>query len=158
MGQPPPSSSCIQARDAIVDTVRAIRAIARRTLEEQGFHLPTAILHTMEGVLPLVLSFKNDAQKKALAEFVKDEAVRRHAFAVTTVTCARVLDSRTGEEQEMLVLATAIQGGAPYVVVQPFVRDQNRAVTAVGAVIDGDEAAMPGQMMIIPDWDEEVCH
>jgi hypothetical protein len=37
-------------------------------------------------------------------------------------------------------------------------RDQDRSIKGFGAVIDGDEAAMPGQMMIIPNWDEEVCH
>jgi hypothetical protein len=151
-------SLAMYARDAIVEAVRAMVPVARRTLEEYGSHLPTAVLHTLEGMVPIVLPFKNDHQKKALIQYVKAEAIRRHAFAVTTVTHARVVDSRTGEEGEALVLATAIQRGAPYVVVQPFTRDRDRSIEAFGTVIDGDEAAMPGQMMIIPDWDEEVCH
>ena len=143
---------------SVILTVKEILSISKRTLLDEGTHLPTAVLHTMEGMFPIVLPFKNQEQKAALVEFVKKQALERHAFAVTTVTCARVVDSRTGEEEESLVLTTAIQGGRPHVVVQPYVRGPDRSVTGFGDAEEGDAAAMPGQMMIIPDWEEEVCH
>lgn len=143
---------------SVVGTVRQILAVARSTLQQHGTHLPTAVLHTLEGVLPIVLPFKNDEQKRALVEYVKKEAIERHAFAVTTITCARVVDSRTGSESEALVLATAIQGGGPYTVVQHFSRHSDRSIGLFGELTEGDEAAMPGQMIIFPDWQEEVGH
>ncbi len=125
---------------------------------EHGTHLPTAILHTIEGAVPIVLPFKNNEQKRELVEFVKKQAVLRQAFAVTTVTCARIVDSRTGREQESLVLSTAIQGGRPHFMVQNFMRGPDREVIGFGEPQEGDLAAMPGQMMIIPQWHEEVSH
>jgi len=148
----------VEVHEAIVAAVREILPIAQATLRDHGTHLPTAVLHTMEGLLPIVLPFKDDYQKSALVDYVKKEAVELHAFAVTTVTCARILDSRTGEEEEALVLATVIQGGAPHVVVQRFFRGDDRSVTAFGDAVEDDLAAMPGQMMIFPEWHDEVCH
>lgn len=152
-------SSIIIAVDSLIaDRVRKIATIARRNLREQGTHLPTAIVHTMEDMLPIVLPFKNDDQKKALVEYVKDQALRRHAFAITTVTCARLVDSRTGQEEETLVLATTIQGGAPYIAVQSFSRGPTDVVEDFGELVEGDRAAGPGQMMIFADWEGETRH
>lgn len=148
----------IDVYQSIVETVRQLLEIARSTLEQDGSHLPTVVLHTVEGMIPIVLPFKDDDQKKALVNYVKKEAVERHAFAVTTITSARIIDPRTGVEQECLVLATSVQGGRVYVVVQHFSRDKDLGVIDFGEVIEGEDAAMPGQMVIFPDWDEEVCH
>ena len=90
--------------------------------------------------------------------YVKQQALEKHAYAVTTVTCARVIDSRTGEEQESLVLATSIQGGSPHVVTQCFTRGPDRRVIAFSDPEEGDRAAMPGQMFIIPTWNDQIGH
>ncbi len=148
----------IIAHDFIFETVRQICLIARQTLLDQGSHLPTAVLHTMEGMHAIVLPFKDAGQKRALVDFVKEQALMRHAYAVTTVTCARVVDSRTGEEEESLVVATSIQGGRPHFVVQRYLRGPDRHVIAFDEVEEGDLAAMPGQMMIVPPWQDEVRH
>ncbi len=138
--------------------IREILKIARVTLIESGTHLPTAILHTMDGMFPIVMPFKNEHQKKALVDHVRDAALEKGAFAVTTVTCARVEDPRTGAVEESLVLTTAIQGGAPYVVTQSYERDAQRRVVGFGEITEGDHAALPGQMMIIPSWGKETRH
>ena len=143
---------------SVIDAAREILSVARKTILEEGTHLPTAVLHTMDGMFPILLPFKNNEQKGALVEFVKQQAIERHAFAVTMVTCGRIVDSRTGEEEESLVLATSIQGGRPHLIVQSYLRGPDRHVIAFGDVKEGDLAAMPGQMMIIPPWDEEVSH
>jgi len=148
----------IDLNSLIAETVRVILGIARRTLQEEGSHLPTAILHTMRGMMPIVLPFKNDEQKRALVKQVKKQALEKGAYAVTTITCGRIVDSRTGQEQESLIVATAIQRGRPHMVVQPYSRDADRRVVGFGETIEGERAAMPGQMMILPDWDEEVSH
>jgi hypothetical protein len=148
----------IDLNSLIDETVRVLLRIACRTLQEEGSHLPTAILHTMGGMIPIVLPFKNDQQRRALVEQVKKQALAKAAYAVTTITCGRIVDSRTGREQESLILATSIQRGRPHVVVQPFARDADRRVTGFGEAIEGERAAMPGQMMILPDWDKEVWH
>jgi hypothetical protein len=148
----------VAVEESITEAVRSILSIARATLVEQGTHLPTAILHTLEGMFPIILPFKDDEQKRSLVAYVKGQALERHAYAVTTVTCAQVVDSRTGEHDEVLVVATAIQGGRPYVVVQHFSRDSDRIVRDFGEMVEGEDAAMPGQMLIFPDWDEEVKH
>jgi len=152
------AETILHAREAIDQAVETILSIARRTLREQGTHLPTAILHLMDGMLPIVLPFKSEDQRKAIVEYVRAEALRRHAFAVTTVTCARIVDSRSRHEEEALVLTTSIQGGPPHVVIQPFLRNADRSVASFGEVTEGDRAAMPGQMAIFPDWDEETRH
>ena len=152
------STSIMAVEAAVVESVRKILPIARATLQQQGTHLPTAILHTLEGLLPIVLPFKDDEQKRALVAYVKRQAIERHAFAVTVVTCARVVDSRANDEEEALVLATSVQGGAPYSVTQRFWRNDDRSVSRFGEVVEGEEAAVPGQMMILPDWSEEVRH
>jgi hypothetical protein len=146
------------AHQSVIKSVHAVLSIARETLLREGSHLPTAILHTLEGLFPIVLPFKDDDQKKALMEVVKKQAIEQHAFAVTAITCGRIIDSRTGEEEESLVIATAIQGGSPHVIVQSYVRGPDRRVIAFGDVTEGDAAAMPGQMMIVPPWEEETRH
>jgi hypothetical protein len=148
----------IDLYEMIVGHVREMLPIARLTLEEQGTHLPTAILHTETGMLPMVLPFKDDEQRRALTEHVKRKALEKSAYAVTTVTCARIVDARTSEEHESLVLATCIHRGRPYFVAQSFVRGPDRRVVSFGEVLEGDEAAMPGQMMIIPEWQEETAN
>jgi hypothetical protein len=148
----------IDANQAIIETVRDLLVIARSTLEQYGSHLPTAVIHTVEGIIPIVLPFEDDAQKKILMNYVKKEAVERHSYAVTTITSARIVDSRTGHEQECLVLTTAVQGGRSYVVVQHFSRKEDQNAIDFGEVIEGEDAHMPGQMTIFPDWDHEVCH
>lgn len=146
------------AETSINEAIRKIVRIACKTLRQEGTHIPTAVLHTLEGVYPIVLPFKNDEQRRALVDFVKTQALEKHAFAVTTVTCAKVVDSRTKEEREVLVIATTVQGGKPRVAVQPFTRNADKAIDGFGALIEGEEAAMPGQMMIFPDWEEETRH
>jgi hypothetical protein len=148
----------IAAEETVIEAVRAILPIARQTLLQDGSHLPTALLHTFDGILPYVLPFKDDEEKKALTKYVRELALEKHAYAVTMVTCARVIDSRTGEEKESLVLATSIQGGSPHVLTQGFTRGPDRRVVAFAEPEEGDHAALPGQMFIIPTWDDEIGH
>jgi hypothetical protein len=110
--------------ESIMDAIQQILEIARFTLEEQGDHLPTAVLHTWDGMFPIVLPFEDDAQKRNLVDYVKKQAAEKQAFAVTTITLARIVDFRTHEDEECLVVATAIQPGRPYVVVQRFARGE----------------------------------
>ena len=151
-------SGMIEVEQAVKDTVSEIMAIARGALLDQGTFLPTAVVHTKDGLFPLLLPFKNEKQKKALVDMVKKEAVRLHAYAVTTITCARIVDARTGEEEESLVLITAIRGGAPHIAEQSFKRGKNRVVLYFGEICEGDSAGRPGQMMILPDWNDEPVH
>jgi hypothetical protein len=144
--------------DLVTESVRDILGIARETLARHGTHLPTAVLHTLQGLIPIVLPFKDDEQKRALVRYVKKQAIETHAFAVTTVTNARIHDSRTGSEQECLVLATVIQRGRPQVLLQHYSKDEQAGTVEFGAAVTGDEAVVPGQMMIFPDWEEETCH
>lgn len=144
--------------DTIIESVSRILVLARQTLLEQGVHLPTAILHTINGLYPIVLPFEDDDQKRILIGSAKKKAIEKHSYAVTTVTAAHIVHARSGLEEEALVLATSIQGGMPYIVLQGFSRDENGIVTGFGELIVGDEAAMPGQMMVVPDWEDEVCH
>ncbi|MBI4965236.1 MAG: hypothetical protein HY913_18315 [Desulfomonile tiedjei] len=148
----------IDLKSQVAETVREILRIACRTLQEEGSHLPTAVLHTLGGMIPIVLPFEDDDQKRALVDLVKEKALEKGAYAVTTITCARIVDSRTGNEEESLILATSIQRGRPYVVVQPYSRDADRRVIGFGETIEGERAAMPGQMMIFPDWEAETSH
>ncbi|MFC1837002.1 hypothetical protein ACFL2Q_20165 [Thermodesulfobacteriota bacterium] len=144
--------------ETLSEAVDKILEIARETLLQHGSHLPTVILHTLQGTCPMVLPFKDAEQKKAMLEFVKKTAVEKNAYAVTTVTCARIVDSRTGEEEESLVVTTAVQGGGSDAVVQSFIRDAERHVIAFGDAISGDHAAMPGQLTIFPPWEDEIPH
>ena len=148
----------IPVQQSIDEALKKILEIARFTLQEQKTHLPTAILHTLEGIFPIVLPFKNDEQKRALMEYVKKQAIESHAFAVTTVTSARVVNSRTGAEQECLVLATVVQRGKTYIVSQYFSRDKEGGAVEFGEVVEGADAVIPGQMIIFPEWEEEVAH
>ena len=148
----------IDVEHTIIDRVKTILAIARKNLLETGSQLPMAILHTFEGVFPIVLPFKDVDQKQALIEFVKDQALEKQAFAVSTITCAKIVDSRTGENEESIVIATAVQGGRPYYASQSYVRGPDRQVLSFGEEVEGDSAATPGQMMILPEWDLETRH
>ena len=148
----------IVAEESVVEAVRAVLPIARQTLLQEGSHLPTALIHTLDGILTCVLPFKDDEQKRTLVDYVKQQAIKKHAYAVTTVTCARVTDSRTGEEQETIVVATAIQGGPPHIVTQDFIRDPDKKLIAFSEPEEGAHAALPGQMFIIPAWEEETGH
>jgi hypothetical protein len=51
-----------------------------------------------------------------------------------------------------------VQGGRSHVVVQHFSRNENPVRIDFGEVVEGEDAEMPGQMTIFPDWDEEMCH
>ncbi len=143
---------------SIQDAIRNLLEIAKFTLQEHNAHMPTAILHSFEGTVPIVLPYEDNEQKRSLTEYVKNEAIKNHAYAVTVISSAKIVDSRSGDEEECLVLATSIQGGRPYVVVQHFERDIERRLITFGEVIEGEAAEMPGQMLIIPDWDQELCH
>lgn len=143
---------------AVAETVQEIVSIAKKTLLESGTHIPTAVLHTLEGMVPIVLPFKNDTQKRRLVDYVKDQALVWHAYAVTTVTSAKIVNSRTGEEEECLVVATSIRGGRPHFMVQRFVRGPDKQVLEFGECTEGDLAATPGQMLIVPPWEDEVSH
>lgn len=151
-------TNIVDVEASIAEAVRAILSIARTTLLEHGTHLPTAILHTLEGLFPIVLPFKNDEQKRGLVDYVKTQALNRQAYAVTAVTCALIVDSRTGKEEEALVVATTIQGGLPVVTIQMFSRNAGGAPAVFGDIVEGEDAVMPGQMLIYPDWEEEVRH
>jgi hypothetical protein len=148
----------IIVEQTVAEAVREIVSIAKKTLLEAGTHIPTAVLHTLQGMVPIVLPFKDDAQKRALVDYVKEQAVARHAYAVTTVTSAKIVDSRTGAEEECLVVATSIRGGRPHFMVQKFVRGQDKQVREFGESTEGDLAATPGQMLIVPLWEDEVSH
>lgn len=151
-------STMIVVEEAVAEATREIVSIAKKTLLELGTHIPTAVLHTPEGLVPVVLPFKNDAQKRALVDFVKEQALARHAYAVSTVTCARIVNSRTGGEVECLVVATSVRGGRPRIMVQEYARGPHRQVIEFGESSEDDLAAMPGQMLIIPPWENEVSH
>ncbi len=130
----------------------------RFTLQKQRTHLPTAILHTWQGMFPLVLPFEDDSQKKELVDFVKEQVREKQAYAVTTVTVGRILSTRTGDEEECLVVATVIQPGRAYTIMQKFLRDELRNTIEFGELSEGDDAVVPGQMAIFPAWDHEICH
>ena len=142
---------------SIMDAIRQILDVARYTLLEQQTHLPTAILHTWEGMFPYVLPFKSARQKEALVDFVKEQVREKQAFAVTTVTLGRIVNSRTGADEECLVMVTVIQPGRSYAITQTFVRDELRNTLEFGELREGDDAAMPGQMAIFPIWENEIC-
>jgi hypothetical protein len=144
--------------ESVIEDVRKMSAISREVVLREGTHVPTAVIHTMEGTITVALPFKDAHQKRALLDFVRKRAVEFHAFAVTAITCAKIVDPRSGVEEESLVFATAIQGGRPHFMVQTFSRGPDRRVVAFGEPKEGDHAAMPGQMLIVPAWEEEVRH
>ncbi len=148
----------IDLRDNIASVVQEILRIARYTLQEQGTHLPTAILHTLDRMIPIVLPFKDDEQKASLTAHVKKQVALNDAHAVTTITSAKIVDARTGGQRQCLVVATAMQGGRPYVVLQYFSKNEDTGIVDFGEVVEGEDAEMPGQMVIIPEWEEEICH
>jgi hypothetical protein len=147
----------ISVDQSILDAIRQVLEVARYTLLEERTHLPTAILHTWQGMVPYILPFKDDAQRTALVDFVKEQVREQQAYAVTTVTLGRMINSRTREEQECLVVATVIQPGRSFVITQAFTRDELRRTVEFGEVREGDDAVMPGQMAIFPSWDDEIC-
>jgi len=146
----------VAVRETIVRSVRSIAPIARQTLQLSGNHSPTAILHTVSGFYPIVMSYENPDQKKAVVEFVKKEALERDAYAVTTVTNSIIIDCRSGAQEEALVLATSIQGGQPYVVMQKY--DRTGHIYSFHEMIEGEEAVVAGQMLIFPEWDRVTSH
>ncbi|MFH0957577.1 MAG: hypothetical protein V1897_02640 [Pseudomonadota bacterium] len=143
-------------RETIVESVRKIAPIARQTLQLSRTHSPTAILHTISGFYPIVMYYENSEQKKAVVEYVKKEARERHAYAVTTITNNTIVDCRSGEGEEALVLATSIRGCQPYIVMQKYARNMLGAVASFYEMIEGEEAVAPGQMLIFPEWDQEI--
>jgi|GEM_PF-4744761 len=86
----------IAVREIIVESVRKIAPIARQTLQRSGTHSPTAILHTVSGFFPIVMSYENPDEKKEVVEFVKKEALEKNAYAVTTITNSIIIDCRSG--------------------------------------------------------------
>lgn len=152
------STVIVAVRDLIVESVRKMAQIARQTLQKSGSHTPTAILHTISGLLPIVLPYENHEQKIECVEYVKKEALERHAYAVTTITNSSIVDCRTGTGEEALVLATSIQGGQPYVVIQKYTRDKAGLINSFEDITEGEDAAIIGQMLIFPDWDRERTH
>jgi hypothetical protein len=148
----------MELSDHIRETVYRLLEIAQFTLQEHKTHIPTAILHAFDGMTPIVLPYENDDHKRALIDFVKEEAVKKDAYAVTVITSSKIEDRRSGLEQECLVLATSLQGGSPYVVVQHFTREHNNDIILFGDLIEGDGAEMPGQMIIFPEWNKEIYH
>ena len=148
----------IAVREIIVESVRKIVPIARQTLQLSGTHSPTAILHTISGFFPIVMSFENPDEKKEVVEFVKKEALERNAYAVTTVTNSVIIDCRSGAGEEALVLATSIQGGQPYIVMQKYARNVLGHVYSFHEMIEGEDAVVVGQMLIFPEWDRQTSH
>ncbi len=149
------STVIVAVIDMVVESVRQMIPIARQNLQTSGSHTPTAILHTMSGLLPILLPFENNEQKRECVEYVKKEALQRHAYAVTTITNSSIIDCRTGSGEEALVLATSIQGGQPYILIQKYTRDKFGLIKDFHDIVEGDEAFIVGQMLIFPDWDME---
>jgi hypothetical protein len=148
----------IDVADLALKGAREVLAMARSLVLRQGALYPTAVLHTREGLTPLVLPFKNSEQKRAMVTYVQQRALDLHAYAVTTVTCARVVDSRTREEEESIICVTTVQGGAPLFMAQTLTRDEQGVVICFGDVEEGDSVCGPGQMMILPEWDRQTRH
>ena len=148
----------VAVKDMIVESVREMTPIARNTLKSLGSHIPTAILHTVSGLFTMVLPFESDQQKRLYVDCVKREALKRNAFAVTTITNTSITDCRNGFAEEALVLATSIQGGQPYVVIQKYTRDEFGAIKNFDEIVEGDDAFIVGQMLIFPDWSLERTH
>jgi hypothetical protein len=138
--------------------IERLLEIARFTLQEHRAHMPVAIVHIMEGAIPIPLPFENSEERKTMVEYVKSVAVETHGYAVTVITSARVVDSRTKAEEECLVLATSVQGGKTHVMIQPFTRNADRGIIEFGPSVEGEQAEMPGQMFIFPEWDQETRH
>jgi len=152
------STVIVAVKDMIVESVNKMAPIARQTLRTSGSHTPTAILHTISGLLPILLPFENNEQKRECVEYVKKEALKRQAYAVTTITNSSIIDCRTGSGEEALVLATSIQGGQPYVVIQKYTRDKFGLIEDFHYIVEGEDAFIVGQMLIYPEWDTETTH
>lgn len=140
--------------ESVKRAVEVMLPIARDTLRRDGCHSPTAVLHTLTGVIPILLTFQDIVQRRDQVEQVKVMALEEDAFAVSAITSAKVVDYRSSEFEEALVIATTIRGAKPYVVTQSFLRDPNGAVTSFKDPLEGEDAFMVGQMMIFPEWDE----
>mgnify|MGYP000858061806 FL=1 len=146
-------TNIIAINESVRKAVNVILPIARDTLKRDGSHFPTAVLHTMNGAIPVLMTFQDIAQRKKQVEHVKSMALEENAYAVSAITCAKVVDCRSSLTEEALVIATTIRGSIPYVVTQSFIRDANGNVAYFHDTVEGDEAFMIGQMMIFPDLD-----
>ena len=145
--------------DSIKEVVRTISGIARQTLLQQGSHLPTAVLHTLEGMVTFVLPFKDDVQKKALVDYVRKKALESHAYAVTTVTSARIVDSRSGRRRRGYRDRHLNPGGGSPTIAGNLTSETVTATSLLsGNSWKGRSLHYRGQMLIIPDWDRQTRH
>lgn len=146
--------TCIVAVDeAVKKAVSVILPIARDTLIRDGSHSPTAVLHTMNGAIPVLMTFQDTTQRRDQVEQVKTMAVEENAYAVSAITCAKVVDYRSNEFEETLVIATTVRGLSPYIVTQNFFRDSLGEIKHFSDPVEGEDAWVLGQMLIFPDWD-----
>jgi hypothetical protein len=127
--------------------------IARDTIRRDGAHSPTAILHTVSRVIPVMMTFQDIRQRRDQVEEVKKMALEEDAYAVSAISCARVVDCRLSVYEEALVIATTARGLPPYFVKQNFIRDAQGNVIMFEDPVKGEDAWAIGQMMILPEWD-----
>lgn len=146
-------TNIVAVDESVKRAVEVMLPIARDTLRRDGRHYPTAVLHTMTGAIPIMLTYQDCAQRRDQVEQVKTMALEENAYAVTAITCAKVVDYRSSFFEEALVLATTVRGARPYVVTQNFHRDANGNVVCFEDPVQGEDAVMTGQMMIFPDWE-----
>lgn len=140
--------------ESVKRAVNLILPIARDTLKRDGSHSPTAVLHTMKGAIPVLMTFQDIVQRRDQVGLVKNMALEENAFAVSAITCAKVVDHRLNVFEESLVIATTVRGMNPYIVTQGFFRDSSGKVTRFGDPVEGEDAWVLGQMMIFPEWDQ----
>lgn len=148
------TTNIIAIDESVKRAVKVMAPIARDTLKRDGSHSPTAVLHTMSGVIPVLMTFQDAAQRKDQVEQVKIMALTENAYAVSAITCARVIDCRSSHYEEALVIATTVRDCSPYILTQNFLRDNNGNVVSFEDPVEGDDAWTIGQMMIFPDWDK----
>lgn len=139
--------------EAVKKAVRVILPIARDTLLRDGSHSPTAVLHTMSGAIPVLMTFRDTTQRRDQVEQVKTMALEENAYAVSAITCAKVMDYRSNEFEEALVVATTVRGMSPYIVTQNFFRDSHGNIRNFSDPVEGEDAWVLGQMLIFPEWD-----
>ncbi len=148
--------TCLVAVDESVrKTVNLMLPIARDTLRREGSHSPTAVLHTIKGAIPVLMTFQDQSQRRDQLEQVKMMAVEENAFAVSAITCAKIIDHRLNVFEEALVVATTVRGLRPHIVTQAFSRDTCGNIAGFSDPVEGEDAWVVGQMMIFPDWDLE---
>ncbi len=139
--------------EAVKKAVSVILPIARDTLRRDGSHSPTAVLHTMNGAIPVLMTFQDTTQRREQVEQVKIMALQENAYAVSAITCAKVVDHRSNAFEETLVIATAVRGMSPYIVTQNFFRDSSGGIKDFSDPVEGEDAWVLGQMLIFPEWD-----